>query len=549
MDKADQAVVDAERALAASLAALQQARRAQSDAHTSALPPAEAPITTSGQRNNDVANDTTTPDGYEKVSEGCAAVLARKNKDGSQAVFYNPVQVVNRDLSILAIRGYNELRKEKPHKKGRAANKGLRILEALSATGLRAIRYWKEIPDVDLIIVNDLLPDAVAAIRRNILYNRVPLDKVVPNCDDAVHLMQRLSWGTSNSFAKGPDYIKFPPKPEEVKDEEPGFFWEKRKVSSGAADDLFSGEKMDVVDLDPYGTAAPFLDSAIACAEEGALLCVTCTDCDVLCGVHPEACHHKYGAITVKAKYCHELAVRVLLGCIERHANRHGKYIVPMLSLQIDFYVRVFIRVYTSKAETKLSIGKLGHVLQCSGCAAFRVKPIGMAFFLCVFCIISLQSTYQSGVVRCETHNREARRDQQREIKKQRHQERKRKREDKPEDSREAVQTETAATEKPEAEPTAAAEAEAETEGAADDVKEEERPTAALPAVPGRQEPRIKYGTATTVKFHNTLSPLTHGCNMCGRSVWVCTYVTNMEKQCTLLRCFQIRKVNIIHPA
>jgi hypothetical protein len=60
---------------------------------------------------------------------------------------------------------------------------------------------------------------------------------------------------------------------------------------------------VDVVDLDPYGTAAPFIDAAVQCvndggegskgnlrdalAERGApsnsgLLCVTCTDLSVL---------------------------------------------------------------------------------------------------------------------------------------------------------------------------------------------------------------------------------------------------------------------------
>jgi tRNA G26 N,N-dimethylase Trm1 len=31
-------------------------------------------------------------------------------------------------------------------------------------------------------------------------------------------------------------------------------------------------------DLDPYGTASPFLDAAVQAAKDGGLLCVTCTD-------------------------------------------------------------------------------------------------------------------------------------------------------------------------------------------------------------------------------------------------------------------------------
>lgn len=58
------------------------------------------------------------------------------------------------------------------------------ILEPLSATGLRAIRYAKEIPNVSKIIANDLSRNAVEVIKENILSNG--LENVVEaNHDDA----------------------------------------------------------------------------------------------------------------------------------------------------------------------------------------------------------------------------------------------------------------------------------------------------------------------------------------------------------------------------
>lgn len=47
------------------------------------------------------------------------------------------------------------------------------ILEALSATGLRSIRYAKEIPNVTKIIANDLSEQAVETIKANIVHNQV----------------------------------------------------------------------------------------------------------------------------------------------------------------------------------------------------------------------------------------------------------------------------------------------------------------------------------------------------------------------------------------
>ena len=98
-------------------------------------------------------------------------------------------------------------------------------------------------------------------------------------------------------------------------------------------------QRFHVIDLDPYGSPTPFLDSAVQVFElnhsnifvstclfqavaEGGLLCVTATDMAVLAGNSPETCHAKYGAVSLKTKSCHEFALRILLKCIESHANR-----------------------------------------------------------------------------------------------------------------------------------------------------------------------------------------------------------------------------------
>jgi tRNA (guanine26-N2/guanine27-N2)-dimethyltransferase len=80
------------------------------------------------------------------------------------AVFYNPAQVFNRDLSIACLRLVSKYHHENECKKtlkndpnatcipfeqlspGVRKENGLKIAEALSATGLRSIRYAREIP-------------------------------------------------------------------------------------------------------------------------------------------------------------------------------------------------------------------------------------------------------------------------------------------------------------------------------------------------------------------------------------------------------------------
>lgn len=68
--------------------------------------------------------------------------------------------------------------------------------------------------------------------------------------------------------------------------------------------------------------------------------------------------------------------MRILLGSIERHAVKYKRKIVPIVSLSVDYYIRVFVRVYTSPGDVKFSASKMGNLLQCVGCLAHHVQPM-----------------------------------------------------------------------------------------------------------------------------------------------------------------------------
>ena len=61
---------------------------------------------------------------------------------------------------------------------------GLRILEALSASGLRSIRYALEVPLAQNIVANDLSHEAYVSMQRNIAHNQVG-GRVRPSCREA----------------------------------------------------------------------------------------------------------------------------------------------------------------------------------------------------------------------------------------------------------------------------------------------------------------------------------------------------------------------------
>ncbi|XVE78574.1 hypothetical protein DITRI_Ditri13aG0156800 [Diplodiscus trichospermus] len=153
------------------------------------------------------------------------------------------------------------------------------------------------------------------------------------------------------------------------------------KVESHLADArvymLTHPKEFDVVDLDPYGSPSVCLDSAVRSVVDGGMLMCTASDMAVLCGGNGEVCYSKYGSYPLRGKYCHEMALRILLACIESHANRYKHYIASVLSVQMDFYVCVFVRMYSSASAMKNTPLKLSYVYQCTGCDSFHLQPIG----------------------------------------------------------------------------------------------------------------------------------------------------------------------------
>ncbi|WVQ77202.1 N2,N2-dimethylguanosine tRNA methyltransferase [Cryptococcus sp. DSM 104548] len=389
----------------------------------------------------------------------------------NEGAFLNPVQHYNRDMSVAVIRTWNELRKEeaeakwaarlekrggkpKPKKKkgkkntteaeaekkeaeleevvvagaveettepvaGPSSGAGvskfkapsINILEALAATGLRSIRYAKEIPNVKYVLANDLSPSACEAMRRNVQYNGVGLDydpaknEEQEEGQDKVEekTEQKLEEKAEAEAAKVEEAIVIDepsktesaevsskpaapqPEPRDPVGRRPNCRG-KVKINEGDACAFMYNHRaavgptsrVDVVDLDPYGTAAPFLDAAIGCIADGGLLAITCTDLAVLAGQqYPEKCYSNYGGTNVHAEFTHEAALRLVMHSLQQTAARYGRYVTPMLSFSIDFYVRLFVRVHTGPEQVKQFASQTGVVYTCQFCQTPVTQPFG----------------------------------------------------------------------------------------------------------------------------------------------------------------------------
>ena len=54
---------------------------------------------------------------------------------------------------------------------------------------------------------------------------------------------------------------------------------------------------------------------------------------------------------------------------------------LQILSVSIDFYVRVFVRVYTSPKEVKNAAANLMYIYQSSACDSFFSQPVGLKVY------------------------------------------------------------------------------------------------------------------------------------------------------------------------
>ena len=376
----------------------------------------------------------TLEDGVEctAVREGLATVLfpktvAKKDKSGNDIkaegqVFYNPIQQFNRDLSVLAIRTFGEVfLKEKKGKKAKKRKQGdedgrgkereaaaswgdrtqegggemeevleaeggqreegdpmqerpmkanippkFTILDALSATGLRALRYALEIPFVTGTTSNDLDPSASQSMRRNIQYNKTHALKTIDSALTPDAAMSKIHVETANATHHMYSVLSpLKPRTEE-------------EYTDGRSRDHRFG-KYDVIDLDPFGTAVPFLDAAVQAVSDGGLLCITCTDAGVWASTgYSEKCFSLYGGMPIKGEWSHEAGLRLILYATATAAGRYGCSIEPLLSLSIDFYARVFVRVRRSPQEVKKLASTSMMVYNCdSGCGSWRTQPLG----------------------------------------------------------------------------------------------------------------------------------------------------------------------------
>ena len=226
-----------------------------------------------------------------------------------EPAFFNPKAKLNRDFSIIAYSAF-----------WKKFNGPKIFLDGLTGIGARAIRVASEINDVEKVIVNDVNPNALDLAKESFKINKLK------NSENEV--------------------CRF-------------FSLHSKKNSRGS-----------IVDVDPFGSPSKYIDCAIRATMHGGLMSVTATDLQVLHGLFNKAARRRYHGIPIKTKFSNEIAIRLVLGCVNVIANRLDITMMPLFVDNAMHYYRAYIKILTKPNQNE----NLGYITYCKNCGNRNIE-------------------------------------------------------------------------------------------------------------------------------------------------------------------------------
>ncbi len=220
-------------------------------------------------------------------------------------VFYNPHMRVNRDISLLVMLNLGE---------------GITVCDILGASGARLIRALLELPNVDKVVYNDVDGKAVEKFLENLRLNGIDPSKVEVYNEDAVILARRL-------------------------------------------------KNINYLDLDPFGSPVPFLESSIFPVSRHGVLSITATDTSVLSGTYPSTCMRRYGSKPLlECEFYHEVGIRILIKKVVEEGAKHDYAFRPIFSYSYRHHMKVFFKKDIGAKRADDLIRNIGYLLYCDRC-------------------------------------------------------------------------------------------------------------------------------------------------------------------------------------
>ena len=246
-----------------------------------------------------------------EIIEGTTKILVpekslKEKTPPKEPAFFNPVAEMNRDFSILAYSAFWE-----------NFDKPLIFLDGLTGLGARALRVAKEIPNTEKVICNDINSEALKIAQNSANLNKISNFEVSNN--EICHFF--------NTYSK-------------------------------------KGKRGSIVDIDPFGSPVKYFDCAIRATMHNGLLSVTATDLQVLHGLAKNACKRKYHGTPVKTEYSNEIAIRLILGCLDIVARRLDVQIIPQFVENDMHYYRIYVKILNRIDQEEHQ----GYIIHCRSC-------------------------------------------------------------------------------------------------------------------------------------------------------------------------------------
>jgi tRNA (guanine26-N2/guanine27-N2)-dimethyltransferase len=139
------------------------------------------------------------------------------------------------------------------------------------------------------------------------------------------------------------------------------------------ANAIMSSRRFGAVDLDPFGSPAPFTDAA--CRSAARYLFVTATDTAPLCGAHLRAGMRRYFARPMNTEYHAEVGLRILLGFVVRELVKYDRGLVPLCCFAREHFVRLHLGLSEGAAAADRTLARIGYVHQCRCCPGRAEQP------------------------------------------------------------------------------------------------------------------------------------------------------------------------------
>ena len=230
----------------------------------------------------------------------------------TEPAFFNPRAKLNRDFSIIAYSTF-----------WKTFDKPKIFLDGLTGVGARALRVANEIDNVEKIVLNDVNSRGLELAKESFALNKFENFELSEN-----------------------ETCRF-------------FSLHSQKNSRGS-----------IVDVDPFGSPSKYLDCAIRATIHGGLLSITATDLQVLHGLFNKAAKRRYCGTPIKTEFSNEIAIRLILGCVNVVADRLDISMIPLFIDNDMHYYRAYVKILTKPNQNQ----QLGYITYCDKCGSRNVE-------------------------------------------------------------------------------------------------------------------------------------------------------------------------------